>query len=59
MHEIFKGLLFLHGYFNAADLVRQRQHFEARKAALGHRDVARSWFGVQARAHRPAPCSGA
>ena len=66
MHEIFKGLLFLHGYVNAADLVdrHQRQRFGAGTAAdafarpLGNHVASRQWFGTPARAPRAAACDG-
>ena len=66
MHEIFKGLLFLHGYANVADLAdrHQRQRFGAGTAAdaltrpLGNRAASRQWFGAQAREPRPTTCSG-
>ena len=66
MHEIFKGLLFLHGYVNAADFVdrHQRQRFGAGTAAdafarpLGNRVASRQWFGTPAREPQAAACGG-
>ncbi|MEO6264127.1 MAG: hypothetical protein ABIO58_04060 [Luteimonas sp.] len=51
--NIFKGLLFLQGYVNAADFVdaHERPHYGAatvaRKLAppLGNRAASRDWFG--------------
>ncbi|MGN6512472.1 MAG: hypothetical protein ACTHKZ_02705 [Lysobacteraceae bacterium] len=66
MHEIFKGLLFLHGYADAADLVDRhpRPRFGADTAAdtfgrpLGNRAASRQWFGPRRSAPRP-PAYGA
>ena len=58
-HEIFKGLLFLQGYVNAADFVdaAERPRYGAASLGdrlappLGNRAASRSWFGRKA----PAP----
>lgn len=58
--NIFKGLLFLHGYVNPADFadmlnVEPRRHFGAGTAAqefvapLGNRAESRRWFGSDAK----------
>jgi hypothetical protein len=57
-HEIFKGLLYLHGYVNAADFVDQHERPRYGAASLGgklapplgNRAASRAWFGRKAAA---------
>ncbi|NUS38231.1 MAG: hypothetical protein HOQ02_04300 [Lysobacter sp.] len=66
MNELFKGLLFLHGYINIADLADQheRQRFGAGTAAdafarpLGNGAASRKWFGSVARDPHTVACPG-
>ena len=67
MNELFKGLLFLHGYTRPVDTGDRhaRQRFGARTAAegfarpLGNRVASRQWFGAAAPGGRATPCPGA
>lgn len=64
MHEIFKGLLFLHGYIDTADLAVRRQGAPVvppanTRARPGNRMASRPSSPASSRGAGPATCGSA